>query len=139
MSSRRRSCRSRGRWRPLWRRLVELRRPVGPEELRQFKNSLRRFVNNELIPVERDTVAAEGEEIKPHYLERFIAGSKKLGIWMMEVPEEYGGGGLSLLTRTIVMRNQKARFLAVSLVLFVLGFGLYCFAIAQLLLAARPR
>src|ERR1700733_10942185 len=71
-----------------------------PEELRLFKDSLRRFVNTELIPVERDTV--EGEEIKPHYLERFVAGAKKLGIWMMEVPEEYGGAGLSLLQRTIV-------------------------------------
>ena len=26
-----------------------------PEELRMFKDSLRRFVNNELIPVERQT------------------------------------------------------------------------------------
>ncbi|MEA2936649.1 MAG: hypothetical protein QOC56_153, partial [Alphaproteobacteria bacterium] len=32
-----------------------------PEELRAFKESLRRFVNKELIPVERDTVTAEGE------------------------------------------------------------------------------
>src|ERR1700688_3853936 len=71
-----------------------------PEELRLFKESLRRFVNSELIPVERDTL--EGEEVKPHYRERFIAGAKSLGIWMMEVPEEYGGGGLSLLARSIV-------------------------------------
>ena len=39
-----------------------------PDELRMFKELLRRFVNNELIPVERQTVAAEGEEIKPEYL-----------------------------------------------------------------------
>jgi acyl-CoA dehydrogenase len=71
-----------------------------PEELRLFKESLRRFVNAELIPVERDTL--EGEEVKPHYRERFIASAKSLGIWMMEVPEEYGGGGLSLLARSIV-------------------------------------
>ena len=60
-----------------------------PEELRQFKESLRRFVNGELIPVERDTM--EGEELKPHYRARFIEGAKKLGIWMMEVPEDFGG------------------------------------------------
>jgi acyl-CoA dehydrogenase len=71
-----------------------------PEELRLFRESLRRFVNTELIPVERDTL--EGEDIKPHYRERFIAGAKALGIWMMEVPEEYGGHGLSLLARVIV-------------------------------------
>src|SRR5260370_10006977 len=71
-----------------------------PEELRLFRESLRRFVNTELIPVERDTL--DGEDIKPHYRERFIAGAKKLGIWMMEVPEEYGGPGLSLLARSLV-------------------------------------
>ena len=59
-----------------------------PEELRLFRESLRRFVNTELIPVERDTL--DGEDIKPHYRERFIASAKALGIWMMEVPEEYG-------------------------------------------------
>src|SRR3974377_1327452 len=71
-----------------------------PDELRLFKESLRRFVNSELIPVERDTL--DGEELKPHYREKFIAGAKALGIWMMEVPEEYGGGALSLLARSIV-------------------------------------
>jgi acyl-CoA dehydrogenase len=73
-----------------------------PEELRMFKESLRRFVNNELIPVERDTLTAEGEEIKPQYLERFHKSAKDLGIYMMEVPEEFGGAGLSLVQRTIV-------------------------------------
>ena len=73
-----------------------------PEELRMFKESLRRFVNNELIPVERQTVAAEGEEIKPEFLEKFQQRAKDLGIWMMEVPEEYGGAGLSLFQRTLV-------------------------------------
>src|SRR5246500_2295078 len=71
-----------------------------PEELHQFKQSLRRFVEKGLIPGERDTL--DEEELKPHYRERFVAGAKALGIWMMEVPEEYGGGGLSLLARSIV-------------------------------------
>jgi len=47
-----------------------------PEELRLFRQSLRRFVNAELIPVERDTL--DGEEVKPHYRERFIASAKTL-------------------------------------------------------------
>ena len=66
-----------------------------PEELRMFKQSLRRFVNTELIPVERDTLDGE-DDLKPHYREKFIAGAKALGIWMMEVPEEYGGPGLHI-------------------------------------------
>jgi hypothetical protein len=46
---------------------------------------------------------------------------------------------LEMLMRAITVRDQKAKYLSASLVLFVCGFGLYCFAIAQLLLAARPR
>src|SRR5246127_4593784 len=81
-----------------------------PEELHQFKQSLRRFVEKGLIPGERDTL--DEEELKPHYRERFIAGAKSLGIWMMEVPEEYGGAGLSLLARTIVT-EELSRTIAV--------------------------
>src|SRR5205085_7252524 len=73
-----------------------------PEELRMFKDSLRRFVNNELIPIERQTISAEGEEVKPEFLGKLQQRAKDLGIWMMEVPEEHGGAGLSLLQRSIV-------------------------------------
>src|SRR5829696_5616851 len=73
-----------------------------PEELRMFKESLRRFVSNELIPIERQTVTAEGEEVKPEFLGRLQQRAKDLGIYMMEVPEEYGGAGLSLVQRTVV-------------------------------------
>jgi hypothetical protein len=45
---------------------------------------------------------------------------------------------VAMLTRAIEMRTSKSRFLRVALVLFICGFALYCFAIAQLLVAARP-
>ena len=78
-----------------------------PEELRLFKELLRRFVNTELIPVERDTL--EGEELKPQYRERFIASAKALGIWMMEVPEEYGGGACRCWGAASSPRSSRAR------------------------------
>jgi acyl-CoA dehydrogenase len=73
-----------------------------PEELRIFKGALRRFVDTELIPVERQTTLDGGEKLKPEYYERFSGRAKDLGIWMMDVPEEFGGPGLSILARTIV-------------------------------------
>src|SRR5256885_2195801 len=76
-----------------------------PEELRLFKASLRRFVDNELIPIERQTLTTEGEQIKPEYLPRLEQRAKDLGIWMMEVPEEYGGAGLSLFQRAVVIEE----------------------------------
>jgi acyl-CoA dehydrogenase len=76
-----------------------------PEELRMLKATLRRFVDSELIPIERQTVTAEGEEIKPEYLARFEQRAKDLGIWMIEVPEEYGGVGIGQLGRAVVIEE----------------------------------
>jgi len=55
--------------------------------------------------------------------------------WLTQTIQE---DTLAMLTHGIEIRNAKSRFLGVALVLFICGFSLYCFAIAQLLLAARP-
>ena len=65
-----------------------------PEELRILKSGLRRFVDNELIPIERQTT--DGEYIKTEYLERFEQRAKELGIWQLDVPVGYGGDGRSV-------------------------------------------
>ena len=80
-----------------------------PEELRMFKTELRRFVDSEMIPVERQTT--DGEDLKPEFRERFEARAKDLGIWMMDVPEQYGGPGLSVLARAVVW-EELARTIA---------------------------
>ncbi|HTP92738.1 MAG TPA: acyl-CoA dehydrogenase family protein [Xanthobacteraceae bacterium] len=72
-----------------------------PEELRIFKAALRRFVDTELIPIERQTTD-EHQKLRPEYYGRFSQRAKDLGFWMMDVPEEYGGPGLSILARAIV-------------------------------------
>jgi acyl-CoA dehydrogenase len=71
-----------------------------PEELRILKATLRRFVDNELIPVEKETCILE--EMKPEYRTRFEQRAKELGIWQLEVPVEYGGQGMSVLARAVV-------------------------------------
>ena len=71
-----------------------------PEELRMLKDTVRRFVDNELIPVEKDTCILE--EMKPHYQEHFEKRAKELGIWQFDVPVEYGGGGMSVLARAVM-------------------------------------
>ena len=70
-----------------------------PEELRIFKQSLRRFVDNEMIPIERETTLPGGEKLKPEYYERFCKRAQDLGFWKMDIPEEYGGAGFSVLAR----------------------------------------
>src|SRR5579862_6661199 len=72
-----------------------------PEELRIFGETLRRFVDSEMIPVERDA-STDNETLKPEYYERFCKRAKDLGFWKMDIPEEYGGAGFSVLARSIV-------------------------------------
>jgi hypothetical protein len=50
--------------------------------------------------------------------------------------QELGGDTLAMLERMLSIRDRKSRFLSAALALFVIGFSLYCFAVAQLLLAA---
>jgi len=80
-----------------------------PEELRLLKDNLRRFVNAEMIPVERET--CENDELKPEWRDKFQKRAKELGIWMMEVPEEYGGMGLGVMPRVVVW-EELARTVA---------------------------
>lgn len=75
-----------------------------PEELRMLKETVRRFVDREIIPVERE--AYEGHQLKPDYRARFEEGAKKIGLWMFDVPEEYGGLGMGLLARCVVWEEM---------------------------------
>lgn len=80
-----------------------------PEELALLKANLRRFVDRELIPFERQS--CEGDELKPEWMDRWSKRAKDLGIWMMEAPEEYGGSGLGILPRVVVW-EELARTIA---------------------------
>ena len=71
-----------------------------PEELRMLRETLRRFIDEEIIPHERDSY--DGPELKPEYREKWEARARALGIWQIDVPEKYGGMGLGLLARVVV-------------------------------------
>ena len=74
-----------------------------PEELQMLRDNLRRYVDTEMIPYEMDTL--DDGELKPEWREKFQAGMKKLGLWMMDPPEEFGGAGLTLLQKSIVWQE----------------------------------
>jgi acyl-CoA dehydrogenase len=79
-------------------------------ELQLLKRNVRHFVDTAMIPVER--AALENDQLKPEYRAIFEQGAKDLGIWMIDVPEEYGGVGADLLTRVVVW-EELARSIAV--------------------------
>jgi acyl-CoA dehydrogenase len=66
-----------------------------PEELRLLKETVRSFVDRELIPVEMTSM--DGPKMRPEVRAPLEEKAKKLGLWHLDVPEEYGGAGLSLL------------------------------------------
>ena len=80
-----------------------------PEELQMLKDNLRRFVDTELIPIERETM--DGNEMKPGMQAMLEEKAKGLGLWLFDVPEEFGGLGLGALAKA-VMWEELSRTIA---------------------------
>ena len=70
------------------------------EELQMLQDTVRKFVDQELIPVEM--VCRDGVTLKPEYRERFEAKTREMGLWMLDVPEEFGGANLSIMGQVII-------------------------------------
>jgi acyl-CoA dehydrogenase len=73
-------------------------------ELQMIKEQLRRFVDKEVIPIERD--AYDGPSLRPEIKKRLESKTKEMGFWHLGTPVEYGGLGLSLLARTIIWEEM---------------------------------
>lgn len=71
-----------------------------PEELQMLKQTVRQFVDRELIPIEMHS--CDGNELKPDIKARLEKKTKDMGLWLLDVPEEYGGAGLGLLAQVVV-------------------------------------
>jgi acyl-CoA dehydrogenase len=72
-----------------------------PEELQMLKETVRRFVDKELIPLERE-FRPEGEEMPERLLKPLQEKARSIGLWLLDVPEEFGGAGLGLLARCVI-------------------------------------
>ena len=73
-----------------------------PGEVKLLKEIAQRFVDEELIPRENE-YRPEGEKGMPEeILKPLQEKAKDLGLWLLEVPEEYGGAGLGLLPRCVI-------------------------------------
>ncbi|MGH7833699.1 MAG: acyl-CoA dehydrogenase family protein [Candidatus Binatia bacterium] len=81
-----------------------------PEEQQLLKETVRHFVDRELIPLEREC-RPEGEEMPERFLKPLQEKARALGLWMLDVPQEYGGAGLDLLNRCVIM-EETARTVA---------------------------
>lgn len=77
-----------------------------PHHLVMVQKTVRRFVDEELIPLEAE--CAEVDPLPEDIEKRLNEKVKKLGLWAMYVPKELGGAGLGLLA-FVVMKEQVSR------------------------------
>jgi len=68
------------------------------EEIRQLRASVRRFVDEQVVPVEREALLTDRRELLAELMQR----AKDQGLWALGLPEEVGGGGLPLLDHVYV-------------------------------------
>ncbi len=74
-----------------------------PEELKMVQASVRKFVKDELMPLERDILGREGDPttgrvmLPPEEEQRLFNMVQEMGLWGVSVPEELGGVGLPAL------------------------------------------
>lgn len=71
------------------------------EEQRLIIDNVRRFIREEIRPLEAD-LDPDAYRLKPEDEARLEAMTKEMGLFQMDVPEEYGGPGVDTVTRTLI-------------------------------------
>ncbi|MDO9404181.1 MAG: acyl-CoA dehydrogenase family protein [Polaromonas sp.] len=74
-----------------------------PEELRMLRDSARRFVQQELLPLE--PLYANEADIPDDVRTRLQAKAKALGFWAFDLPESVGGGGIGYVGMCLVFEE----------------------------------
>jgi acyl-CoA dehydrogenase len=77
-----------------------------PEELVRLRDQVRRFVREEIIPLEQQ-LDPDAPGIPRDALERLSAKTKAAGMWALGAPEEYGGGGLDTFSLCVVLEEMS--------------------------------
>ena len=85
-----------------------------PEELRMLRDTVARFVKQELMPLEREVIRREAERgltdaplIAPDVEKELGRKAKEIGLYGIDVPEEYGGQNLGMLAKAVVIEEMK--------------------------------
>jgi acyl-CoA dehydrogenase len=71
-----------------------------PDEIRLLKETVRKFVDRELIPIERESRV--GHKLKPEVRTHLRAKAQELGLTGYDVPRDYGGLGMGLVAKVTV-------------------------------------
>ncbi len=71
------------------------------EEQRLIVDTTRRFVREEIVPLE-DDLDPDASELSPEDHERLASMVKEMGFYGLDIPPEYGGPEIDIVTRTLM-------------------------------------
>jgi acyl-CoA dehydrogenase len=84
-----------------------------PEDAVMLRDMLRRFVQKEAQPLEMKYFTAGG--LAPEESARLRRSIEQLGLWGLMAPEQYGGGGLDLVTSCVIQEELGQTFIPVDI------------------------
>jgi acyl-CoA dehydrogenase len=76
-----------------------------PEELDALRRQVRRFVREEIIPLEQE-LDPDAPDIPHEAFLRLSARTKAAGLWALGAPAEHGGGGLDTFGMCVVLEEM---------------------------------
>lgn len=79
---------------------------VLPMELQMLRDTVRRFMREEVLPREK-SMEFEQVHLPEPELKKLQAKAKEAGLWWFATPEKYGGAGLSVFAQTIVAEETS--------------------------------
>ena len=72
-----------------------------PEEFRMLRETVRRFMENDVKPAE-DQLPHDAYELPEPLFRPLSDKARMLGLWGYRFPKQYGGGGLNLLGQAVL-------------------------------------
>jgi len=80
-----------------------------PEEIEMLRQSLRKFIEKEVIPMEEKADFDPDDGPPQELLKKVRKRAYELGFWAIDLPEEHGGGGLNTLG-TCILREEVSKY-----------------------------
>ena len=80
-----------------------------PEEIQILKDTVRRFVDKELIPLEREYRHDSEGPMPEHLLKPLQEKTKAMGLWMLDVPDGIRRRGSWTVAALYYSRGDRAR------------------------------
>jgi acyl-CoA dehydrogenase len=77
-----------------------------PDELRILSEQIRRFIQEEIIPLEQ-RIDPDAPDIPDEDFKRLSAKTKAAGLWALGAREEHGGGGLDTFSMCVALEEMS--------------------------------